>query len=429
MVGEGNGAQAVPVRRGHHESRRLRAVGVRGVEVQVTRPLESTITLHPSSVARASALPRCVRDAGHRRVRAGVASVDLPGGPISVGCVRRLFGIVIALACAAGAAALTWPSLFGIERTFPLAQVISFRAPLAAAFAAAAALALLFALIRPIRALALTLALILGCAAGVNAALVIQRGVGTDALPAKTDTSLRVMTWNTAGEATSADSIAQFAVGMKADVVTLPETTIETGTRVAELMRDLGQPMWAHHAEYGEYGITGWDATSTTVLIRPELGDYSVIESSLDGSSNTSTVPSAVAMPVSGDGPIIVAAHAVAPRQPYMDEWRSDLQWLADQCASDNVILAGDFNATLDHMTGLGVDGGTLGRCNDAASESGNGGVGTWPTDVPSLAGAPIDHVMVTPDWTVTGSVVMRSLDGSGSDHRPIVVQLERTPG
>lgn len=343
--------------------------------------------------------------------------------------MRRLFGIVIALACAAGAAALTWPSLFGIERTFPLAQVISFRAPLAAAFAAAAALALLFALIRPIRALALTLALILGCAAGVNAALVIQRGVGTDALPAKTDTSLRVMTWNTAGEATSADSIAQFAVGMKADVVTLPETTIETGTRVAELMRDLGQPMWAHHAEYGEYGITGWDATSTTVLIRPELGDYSVIESSLDGSSNTSTVPSAVAMPVSGDGPIIVAAHAVAPRQPYMDEWRSDLQWLADQCASDNVILAGDFNATLDHMTGLGVDGGTLGRCNDAASESGNGGVGTWPTDVPSLAGAPIDHVMVTPDWTVTGSVVMRSLDGSGSDHRPIVVQLERTPG
>ena len=187
--------------------------------------------------------------------------------------------------------------------------------------------------------------------------------------------------------------------------------------------------MWAHHAEYGEYGITGWDATSTTVLIRPELGDYSVIQSSLDGSSNTSTVPSAVAMPTSGDGPIIVAAHAVAPREEYMTEWRSDLQWLADQCASDNVILAGDFNATLDHMTGMGVDGGTLGRCHDAASASGNGGVGTWPTDAPALLGAPIDHVMATPDWTVSGSVVMRTLDGSGSDHRPIVVQLERTGG
>ena len=343
--------------------------------------------------------------------------------------MRRLLGSLVALVVAAGAAVLTWPSAFGVERVFPIAQVISFRAPLAAAMIAATLLMLLFALIRPVRALALVLALIFGVSGGVNAAVLAQRGLGSEDLPAKTETSLRVMTWNTAGSATSAESIAQFAVGMQADVVTLPETTIDTGAQVAEMMRDLGQPMWAHHAEYGEYGITGWDATSTTVLIRPELGDYSVIESSLDGSSNTSTVPSAVAMPTSGDGPIIVAAHAVAPRRDYMTQWRSDLQWLADQCASDNVILAGDFNATLDHMTGMGVDGGTLGRCHDTASESGNGGVGTWPTDAPAMLGAPIDHVMATPDWTVSGSVVMRSLDGSGSDHRPIVVQLERTSG
>jgi endonuclease/exonuclease/phosphatase (EEP) superfamily protein YafD len=343
--------------------------------------------------------------------------------------VRRLLGSLVALVVAAGAAVLTWPSAFGVERVFPIAQVISFRAPLAAAMIAATLLMLLFALIRPVRALALVLAVIFGVSGGVNAAVLAQRGLGSEDLPAKTETSLRVMTWNTAGSATSAESIAQFAVGMQADVVTLPETTIDTGAQVAEMMRDMGQPMWAHHAEYGEYGITGWDATSTTVLIRPELGDYSVIESSLDGSSNTSTVPSAVAMPTSGDGPIIVAAHAVAPRQDYMTQWRSDLQWLADQCASDNVILAGDFNATLDHMTGMGVEGGTLGRCHDTASESGNGGVGTWPTDAPAMLGAPIDHVMATPDWTVSGSVVMRSLDGSGSDHRPIVVQLERTSG
>ncbi|KTS13437.1 endonuclease/exonuclease/phosphatase family protein, partial [Microbacterium testaceum] len=132
---------------------------------------------------------------------------------------------------------------------------------------------------------------------------------------------------------------------------------------------------------------------------------------------------------VSGDGPIIVAAHAVAPREDYMTQWRSDLTWLADQCASDNVILAGDFNATIDHMSGLGVDGGTLGRCRDTTSASGNGGVGTWPTDIPAMLGAPIDHVMATPDWTVSGSIVMRTLDGSGSDHRPLVVQLERTAG
>ncbi|MDQ1083826.1 MULTISPECIES: endonuclease/exonuclease/phosphatase family protein [Microbacterium] len=343
--------------------------------------------------------------------------------------MRRLLGSLVVLVVAAGAAVLTWPAAFGLERMFPLAQIISFRAPLAAVLLAATLLMLLFALVRPLRAFALALAVILGVSGGVNVAILAERGLGSEELPAKTETSLRVMTWNTAGSATSAESIARFAVGMQADVVTLPETTIDTGAQVAELMRDMGQPMWAHHAEYGEYGITGWDATSTTVLIRPELGDYSVIQSSLDGSSNTSTVPSAVAMPTSGDGPIIVAAHAVAPRQEYMTQWRSDLQWLADQCASDNVILAGDFNATLDHMTGMGVEGGTLGRCHDTASGSGNGGVGTWPTDAPAILGAPIDHVMATPDWTVSGSVVMRSLDGSGSDHRPIVVQLERTAG
>jgi len=217
--------------------------------------------------------------------------------------------------------------------------------------------------------------------------------------------------------------VAQIAVAMDADIVTLPETTIETGEAVAIAMRDLGHRMWAYHAEFGE---NGWDARSTTLLVSPDLGDYAVIESSVEGTTNTSTVPSAVAMPVDGDGPTIVAAHAVAPRQQYMRHWRDDLSWLADQCGlGENVILAGDFNATLDHMGRLGVDGGTLGHCHDIASETGNGGVGTWPTNLPGLLGAPIDHVMASEDWVPTGSIVLRSLDGSGSDHRPLIVQLE----
>jgi endonuclease/exonuclease/phosphatase (EEP) superfamily protein YafD len=66
-----------------------------------------------------------------------------------------------------------------------------------------------------------------------------------------------------------------------------------------------------------------------------------------------------------------------------------------------------------------------LGRCHDAAAETGNGGVGTWSTAVPALVGAPIDHVLVSPSWRATGSAVLKSLDASGSDHRPLVVQLE----
>ncbi|MET0828952.1 MAG: endonuclease/exonuclease/phosphatase family protein [Microbacterium sp.] len=334
----------------------------------------------------------------------------------------RLLGILGTVICAIAAAILTWPSFFRLERTFPIAQVVSFRGLLAVVFAAVVVVALLLAIARPLRAFALTVALIAAVAMIANVAIIATRGVGTETLPAKSDSSIRVMTWNTAGSATSPDTVARIAVAMDADIVTLPETTIETGEKVALAMRELGHPMWAH---YTDYPSTQWDAGSTTLLISPDLGDYAVIESSLDGSSNTSTVPSAVAMPTSGDGPIVVAAHAVAPRQSYMQYWRDDLQWLADQCVDDNVIMAGDFNATIDHMSNLGVDGGTLGRCHDGAAETGNGGVGTWSAQLPSLVGAPIDHVMASSHWKPSGSLVLRSMDGSGSDHRPLIVQFE----
>ena len=335
----------------------------------------------------------------------------------------RLLGILLAVLSAIAAAVLTWPGFFRVERFYPVAQIVSFRGGLALVFVAVALLALLLAIARPIRPLALAIAVIAGVATIANVAVLSARGgLGTDPLPVKTDESIRVMTWNTAGPATAPETIAKIAVAMDADIVALPETTIETGESVAIAMRDLGHRMWAHHAEDPS---TEWDAGSTTLLISPELGDYAVIESSLDGSSNTSTVPSAVAMPVSGDGPIVVAAHAVAPRPSYMQSWRDDLQWLADQCGDGNVIMAGDFNATVDHMTGLGVDGGTLGHCADAAVETGNGALGTWSSQVPAILGAPIDHVMATSHWRATGSLVLRALDDSGSDHRPLIVQYE----
>ena len=109
-----------------------------------------------------------------------------------------------------------------------------------------------------------------------------------------------------------------------------------------------------------------------------------------------------------------------------MQHWRDDLQWLADQCADANVIMAGDFNATLDHMSGLGVDGGTLGRCRRRGHRDRQRRRRhlVEPRSRPSL-GAPIDHVMASSHWKPTGSLVLRSMDGSGSDHRPLIVQLE----
>lgn len=335
-----------------------------------------------------------------------------------------MIGILVTVLSVIAAAVLTWPSFFRIEQVFPLAQVVSFRALLVAGFIAITVVMLLLAFIRPMRTFVLSIALVTALAAVANGFILGARGFGSDDLPAPTDTSVRVMTWNTAGAATDPATIAQMAVAMKADIVALPETTIETGEQVAVQMRDLGQRMWAHHVEFEEPEGDSWDAQSTSLLISPELGDYSVIESSANGSSNTSQLPSAVVMPLDGDGPIVVAVHAVAPRPGYMEKWQEDLRWLADQCAENNVIMAGDFNATLDHMARWGVDGAALGTCYDGASASGNGAVGTWPTSLPRLAGVPIDHVMATEHWVATGSSVL-PVGSSRSDHRPLIVQFE----
>lgn len=341
----------------------------------------------------------------------------------------RLFGVLVTVVLAIAAAIATWPQFFRLERTFPFAQIVSLRGVMLLAFLALAALALLLCLARRARAFAGSILVISLLAASANVAIIASRGVGSSTLPAKTDDSLRVMTWNTAGAATDPAVIARTAVSMEADIVSLPETTIDTGEQVAIAMREMGHPMWAHHENFGEReDYPEWDANSTTLLISPDLGRYAVVDSTSDGTTNTSSVPSVVAMPVEGGGPIVVAVHAVAPRQQAMDSWRRDLRWIADQCAVDDVILAGDFNATVDHMDRLGVDGGTLGRCHDAAAATGNGSVGTWSTRWPSLLGAPIDHVMAGRAWTASASVVLASLDSSsGSDHRPMVVQYERS--
>ncbi len=331
-----------------------------------------------------------------------------------------MLGLLVTVAAAAGAAVVTWPQFFRLEQTFPFAQIVALRGVVALIFAALLLLALLLCFARPLRAFAGSIAIIALVAGAANGAILLSRGVGGTGLPAKTDASLRVMTWNTAGAATDAHLIARTAIALEADVVALPETTKETGEAVAIAMREMGSPMWAHHEAF-----PGWAANSTTLLISPKLGDYAVVESTSSGTSNTTTVPSIVAMPVNGVGPTIVAAHAIAPRPDDMEHWRTNLTWLADQCASESVIMAGDFNATLDSMARLGVGDADLGRCHDAAKATGTGGLGTWSTSWPQLLGTPIDHVLATDAWTATGSVVLGSLDASGSDHRPLVVQLE----
>lgn len=341
--------------------------------------------------------------------------------------MMRALGLLVTVVLAIAAAVISWPQFFKLEHVTPFAQITALRGALVIAFLALAVVSLLFVVFRRTRGFGVSLLMVFILAAGANIGILASRGLGADSLPEKQADSVRVMTWNTDGEAASAQQIAETAIAMDADVVALPETANEVGEDVAITMREMGRPMWVHHVAFNEEIKRGPQAWQTTLLISPRLGEYSVVTSTSDGESNTQVVPSVVAMPVDGKGPTIVAVHAVAPRPAYMESWRSDLQWVANQCPGGNVIMAGDFNSTIDHFAGFATDG-DLGACNDTASRTGNGAVGTWPTTAPALLGAPIDHVLATSNWTASGSVILRKLEPSESDHRPLIVQLDPAP-
>jgi endonuclease/exonuclease/phosphatase (EEP) superfamily protein YafD len=326
-----------------------------------------------------------------------------------------------------GTAILAWPQFFRVEQLFPVAQLVAARGLLAAAYVAVAGLAIFLLLfVRAMRRFALSILAVSLLGAAAFGWMVHERGTGPgELLAAKDAGDIRVMTWNTQGENVTVDEIAKLIAEHDVDIVALPETSYGYGLRLADELRSLEHRMWVHHVNIRPEVNNGPIAWQTTVLTAPWLGQYSVIQSSSDGSSNTGQVPSAVVMPVNGVGPIVVAVHAVAPRPGTMDQWREDLRWVADQCPGGNVVLLGDFNATLDHLASLGARGGDMGECRDAASRLEIGEAGTWPAWLPMALATPIDRVMASGVWDPVAGLVIE--DAHGSDHRALIVQLRPT--
>jgi endonuclease/exonuclease/phosphatase (EEP) superfamily protein YafD len=331
---------------------------------------------------------------------------------------RRVIAAIVLLAVAVALLIGTWPQLFGLERTMYVAQFVSLRGlTIAISAVAIVALLLLSMLSRGFRRFGSSLALLLLVFALAGVAVLATRGFGDTSFQTKGSADLTVVEWNTLGGAPGAAAIAKLADDNDADIVSLPETTEQTADAVAVAMLAAGHPVTVHTIAFNHIA----KAKSTSVLISAALGAYHIDTAA----GTTSTVPTVVLRPDTGSGPTIVGVHAVSPQPSDLKDWRSDLTFLSTTCTGRDVIMAGDFNATLDHFTGLSSSAtSTIGGCTDAALRSKNAGVGTWPTTLPALLGAPIDHVLTTPDWKVTGMRVVQDLDGAGSDHRPIVVQL-----
>ena len=114
----------------------------------------------------------------------------------------------------------------------------------------------------------------------------------------------------------------------------------------------------------------------------------------------------------------VAAPHPVPPiSRASVRSWRRDLQALPSAGTGPLRVLAGDFNATLDHRELRRV----LARGYDDAADLTGAGLGpTWPVERrrPPVA---IDHVLLDERLGVTR---FARLDLPGSDHRAVVAEL-----
>lgn len=336
--------------------------------------------------------------------------------------IRQVLAASLIVAAAVALLVLGWPQLFRLELAPFVAQAVSFRGlAVLAALIVAVMLGLVALVSIGARRLAGSLALLLIAYSGVNLAVLASRGFGGDtraafgAVDAASD-EVTVLAWNTQGDVPGAEAIARLALEARADVLALAETSADAGDEIAALMDADGRPMARHTSTFDEF----LPARSTTLLISEALGPYS-IDTRI---GNTAVLPTVVVRPDSGVGPSFAAVHPVAPVPRLIGEWRTDLEWLSGVCEG-NIIMAGDFNSTLDHLASFAVDADAeFGECTDAALAADTAAVGTWPSTMPALLATPIDHILATRQWRAVDARVLQDYGTLGSDHRPVVARL-----
>ncbi|KRD44860.1 endonuclease/exonuclease/phosphatase [Cellulomonas sp. Root930] len=290
---------------------------------------------------------------------------------------------------------------------YVVAQLVSFRALLCLGAVVVAVVLLAVPWTRR-RLLPVALAFLVGAAA--QGAVLLARSVPPPATATGSAEQVVVLAFNTL-DTVGPTLLADLALAHGADVLVLPETSLDTARATATQLAAAGRPMQVLTAEGHHPAIAG-----TALLVSDRVGTYPTSEPLATQLGSLRADPREPA-----GSPVIVAAHPLAPiSRGSMATWRTETRLIAGTCAgTPGAIVAGDLNSTLDHP-GLR----DLGPCVDAARASGAAALGTWPASVPALLAAPIDHVLVDGRaWRVVGFDVLPRT--GGSDHRPVLATLE----
>ena len=294
------------------------------------------------------------------------------------------------------------PDLVGLHGTTPFAQVVALRGPVGAALALVG-----LALLVPRRRSLVPFAVVLLLGAVTQAAVLAQRGLGPGeaSAAARPSDAVTVLVLNTQGRV-GPEALATLVVAQQADVAVLPETLRATAERAAALAAEQGRDLQAL-ADDGAGGTVG----ATALLVDSDLGTY-VITDHHPGPMASFTARG------DGAGPVVAAVHPYPPLPGDMDTWRTGTATAVGVCATTADVVAGDFNATLDHPALATRPPG----CADAA-EGRAAASGTWPSTWPRALSAPIDHVLVDEArWAVHAVTVLDA--PAGTDHRGLVAVL-----
>jgi endonuclease/exonuclease/phosphatase (EEP) superfamily protein YafD len=313
--------------------------------------------------------------------------------------MRMLFAWLLAAVCAGWAAM----RLLGLERGFPLVPLVAFTPVVAAAGVAVVAIAVL---LRQRGA-----ALVAGVAAVALAVTIAPRALGGPSSPdGDPGPELRVLTANMHLGTGSAEALVALARSTRADVLSLQELTPELVRRLDAA--GLGELM-PHYILSARKGGSG-----TGLYSRRPLDDA-------PGPAGTTTfvMAAALARPPGGPAVELVAVHPAAPTRHQVPDWRRDLRALPPAGGARLRILAGDFNATLDHAELRRVlDTGYA----DAAATVGEGLKATWPSQRRIPPPVTIDHVLAD-DRIGVRAVSVHEIPGT--DHRAVSAVLQLPKG
>ncbi|MET8333697.1 endonuclease/exonuclease/phosphatase family protein [Streptosporangium canum] len=226
-----------------------------------------------------------------------------------------------------------------------------------------------------------------------------------DPAPAPGGTALRVLAANLARGDADTKTIMDLVVRLKPDILTLQELTPEAAERLEEAGIRKALPHMVGEPTPGVWG-------SGIYARFPLRADQAAL--------NYGNFRQSVAV-APEQNLQIVSVHPCAPRFDYKAAcWAQGLRALPKAGAGPYQILAGDFNATLDHaiMRDLLATG-----YRDAADVTGRGLTPTWPQQGwEPVPGVTLDHVFADARIAIRSFGVHRV---PGTDHKSVFAELE----